>query len=151
MQIEIRDVPQQQVAYVSLHGVSLDTIAEAFHTGISRMWAAAGVQGAISGPCFGRYNCWGEGGGDLDVGFVVRGKVNAPGVENDVLGGCSCAVALHIGPYDGLKASWEAAYQWLGENGYIENGAPWEMYLDDPEVTPPHRLRTEICIPVCPL
>ena len=36
---------------------------------------------------------------------------------------------------------------WLA-NGLEPNGGPWESYVDDPTLTAPDQLRTEIFVPV---
>lgn len=55
----------------------------------------------------------------------------------------------HLGAYDGMEATWNAAYKYMGENGFKENGAPFEEYITDPSTTKdPSTLITHIYIPV---
>jgi AraC family transcriptional regulator len=58
------------------------------------------------------------------------------------------AVALHRGPYDTLDASYVALLgRWLPQRGVELADEPiFEIYLDDPTLTPPTELRTEICV-----
>lgn len=56
------------------------------------------------------------------------------------------AHAVHVGPYDGLQQVYGAIMgemQWAGHR----YGKPtWEVYLNDPDTTPPEELKTEIFI-----
>lgn len=61
------------------------------------------------------------------------------------------AVFTHVGPYDGLKAAWEAAYtQGLCHAGLVvrRDAPPFELSLNTPEQVAPAELHTEIWIPV---
>jgi AraC family transcriptional regulator len=67
----------------------------------------------------------------------------------EVAGG-EYAVGLHIGPYDGLKDAYAYLYgQWIpAQKREIRDAPPYEVCLNDPGVTPPEELKTEICIPL---
>jgi AraC family transcriptional regulator len=58
------------------------------------------------------------------------------------------AVVLHHGPYDTLDAAYIALLgQWLPVRGVELADEPvFEIYLDDPALTPAAELRTEICV-----
>ena len=58
------------------------------------------------------------------------------------------ATTLHVGDYAGVGSAYDAASQFLTDEGYEVAGAPWECYLDDPEVPEP---RTEVFMPCRPL
>jgi len=60
------------------------------------------------------------------------------------------AVFLHRGPYDKLFRTWKAIYRnWAPANGgSLRDAAPFEVMLNDPDVTPADDLMTEIWIPV---
>lgn len=60
------------------------------------------------------------------------------------------AVYLHIGPYDALPESYNDLFgKWLpGSGRQLRPQAPFEVYLNNPETTPPAELRTEIWIPL---
>ena len=72
------------------------------------------------------------------------------GVVTQTIAGGQYAVAIHEGSFDGLAASYKYLYgQWLPSSGYEPAMAPClEIYLTDPETTPPEELRTEIRIPL---
>ena len=54
----------------------------------------------------------------------------------------------HVGPYDQLKGTWDGIMVWVQSEGLTLNGAPWEVYVDDPTTVDPSTLRTEIYVPV---
>ena len=47
-------------------------------------------------------------------------------------------------PHDGIGPFVGAAERWIQENAMRQDGAPWEVYLDDPSIPDP---RTEIFLP----
>lgn len=52
----------------------------------------------------------------------------------------------HIGPYETLRDSYAGLMEHCAREG-LKIGAPtWEVYVDDPDTTPPERLRTEVYV-----
>jgi effector-binding domain-containing protein len=97
-----------------------------------------------TGAPFGRYRPT-EGGFDVEVGFPCSDVVKPEGrVEASELPGGRAARTMHVGPYDDVGAAYEAALSWITDEGCVVTGAPWECYLDGPEVPEP---RTEVFIP----
>ena len=88
-----------------------------------------------------RYDACMEVGPDFEAGGEI-------GVQ-EIAGG-EYAVTLHKGPFDTLKESYAAlAGKWLPASGREPRNAPsYEVYLSDPEKTPPQELLTEIYIPL---
>ena len=60
------------------------------------------------------------------------------------------AVCTVKGPYSGLQAGYDHLYgQWAPNSGEeLENGPPFEIYLNGPADTPPGDLITEIYVPL---
>ena len=105
---------------------------------------AQALGGAIAGPPFCRMDM-AEGGFALEVGFPVAGPADQQGpVEASTLPGGPTATLLHRGPYDGVAPAYGYLERWLAEHGLVPTGAPWEQYLDGPEVAEP---RTVVCWP----
>lgn len=97
-----------------------------------------------TGAPFGRYRPT-EGGFDVEVGFPCSDVVKPEGrVEASELPGGRAARTMHVGPYGDVGAAYDAAMSWITDEGCIVTGAPWECYLDGPEVPEP---RTEVFIP----
>lgn len=76
-----------------------------------------------------------------------------PPLEVMVLGGGDHAVTRVIGPYAGIDEACAALYRdWLPASGREPADAPlFHHYIDDPEATPEHALRTDIYLPLQPL
>ena len=51
---------------------------------------------------------------------------------------------VHRGPYDTVAAAYELLVRSVTESGGRPAGAPWESYLDEPNVPDP---RTEVVLP----
>ena len=83
----------------------------------------------------------------VDGGFEPDGDV---GVAELAAG--DHAVAFHEGPYAELGVAYRWLYgQWLPTSGREPaDGPPFEVYLNNPEDTPPDELITEIHIPLKP-
>src|SRR5580658_1222223 len=50
----------------------------------------------------------------------------------ETLPGGLAAATIHFGPYDKLQDAYAAVEEWIAANGFRQNGAPWEAYLNDP-------------------
>lgn len=72
--------------------------------------------------------------------------------EGDVgvkrIGGGEYAATVHVGPYGEMYATYAwLCGVWAAEAGRELSGEPsLEFYLNDPQSTPPEKLRTEICV-----
>ncbi len=60
------------------------------------------------------------------------------------------ATALHKGPYENLRTTYESVFgEWLPQSGRTPSAGPCvEVYLNNPESTSPEDLLTEVCIPL---
>lgn len=82
---------------------------------------------------------------DVEFGFPVstshNGKDNIKASETPSGKSASC---LHVGPYSEVEPAYKALFQWIKENGYEPTGVAYEIYLNDPDNTPPEELATQI-------
>jgi AraC family transcriptional regulator len=60
------------------------------------------------------------------------------------------AAVLHVGPYDQIGPSFERLGTWAKTHLGSVTGPPLALFLDDPESTPPDRLRCYAALPVVP-
>ena len=106
--------------------------------------AAVGVD-AVAGPPF----CRMEMDGDVflvEAGFPVGAPIEASGrVEPSSLPAGPAATVMNVGPYETVAPAYFAVEAWLREHGWAPAGAPWESYLDGPEVAAPRTLVTWPC------
>ncbi len=133
--------------------------AEVSHSGIGEFLGRAfgQVMGTLAtlgmpmaGPPFARYDFHGEG-FLVEAGFptmeamavVVDDTSEVQGIE---LPAGLAAVTMHVGPYAEVSGVYKAIEAWLSDNGYVPAGAPWESYLDGPEVAAPRTIVTWPCL-----
>ena len=147
MRYQIQRLKAQPAAVVRAH-VAVDGIphflAGAFRE-VRAVMAAQGVQG--SGAPFARY-AMNDRGFDVEAGLPTRVPVAPTGrVEAGELPGGPVIVVMHRGVEVDVAAAVNGGREWLAANRWTAAGAPWEVYLDGPEVAEP---RTLICIPCRP-
>jgi effector-binding domain-containing protein len=86
---------------------------------------------------------------DLEIGFqVARELPGRDDVEPSEIPGGKAATCLHVGPYSDIKPAYEALWQFVADEGYEASGVAYEMYLNDPQETPPEELQTQISFPL---
>lgn len=88
---------------------------------------------------------------DAGAIFVDGYEPDAPeGIAYQTLPGGRWAVFRHVGPYDTLWQTWQAALRdWLPNSGEeMRDAIPFEDYVDDASKTDPEELRTDIYIPI---
>lgn len=81
---------------------------------------------------------------DVEVGWPV----NDPKYANNTLPAVRAACVTYVGPYDGLENAYAAVFEWINQNGYQGTFPTREASLNDPSVTPPEQLVTDIIIPI---
>ena len=87
---------------------------------------------------------------DIECGIPVTAEV-MPTDEINVIDMPTQSVVrfMHMGDYANLPTTYEQAEAWMAENGIDANGAPWEVYVTDPEVeTDVTKWKTEVYFPV---
>jgi AraC family transcriptional regulator len=97
-----------------------------------------------------RYQAVGPGLWTVEMCKPLAAKAEGWGeIEAGALQAGAAAVALHAGPYDELQQTYAALELWMEQNGCRANGAPWEVYLNDPSLAPdPKDWRTEVIWPI---
>lgn len=86
-----------------------------------------------------------------DACITVSEEIEGQGeIGTQVLSGGEYAVTLHKGSYDNLESTYaQLMGQWLPESGREFRESPsFEIYLNDPQETPPDELLTEIYLPL---
>lgn len=142
MQISVIDTLPTLVA-VRVGDVTHDGVGPFVQEALAGIAQALGP--AIVGPPLARYDLI-EGGFRVEAGFPVSSA--PPGLDVITLPGGVAAQGLHSGPYSGLGAAYGQFEEWFGESGHEMTGAPWETYLDEPDVPEPRTLITWPCRPV---
>lgn len=82
---------------------------------------------------------------DVEFGFPVSKNLNGRGdIQASETPSGESASCVHVGPYNDVEAAYNALFQWIKDNGYEPTGVTYEVYLNDPDETPPEKLETEI-------
>ena len=139
--------PTQPVACVhqTAPTVLVDQIGRAIGEVIHHL-NEAGV--APVGPPYAR-TTW-EPGTDLEIGVPVSVVVSGGGrvVAGELPGG-TMAATTHLGPHDTIAATAAKLRRWIAQQGFAENGTPWEVYVTNPrEVPDPNQWEHELVYPV---
>jgi effector-binding domain-containing protein len=146
--VHLAEVRSHPTAVIRAH-VRTDDIADFVGGAFAEVMAVLERQRlAPAGPPFSRYTVV-QDGFEVESGFPTSGAVVASGrvVPSELPAG-TVATTLHTGAYDQVGAAYAAATSWLTEHRMEAYGAPWESYLDGPEVSAP---RTEVHVPCRPV
>ncbi|NUP42421.1 MAG: MerR family transcriptional regulator [Streptomyces sp.] len=79
---------------------------------------------------------------------LPEGRPAPQGTTADLLPGGTFACATHTGPYDQISLTGHALVAWCVERGHTPSGPIRELYLNDPAVTAPDQLVTQLLIPL---
>jgi len=122
------------------------TIGRIFQA-VSQVVSKQGVTSA--GAPFARYHSFGAT-VDVEAGMPVATPIQPDGdVKPGQLPAGPAAIAVHVGPYEGLPATYKAIEAWIASTGHTASGGPWEIYLTDPSAEPdPSRWITEVIYPL---
>lgn len=132
---------EPQPAAVVSGKVAHDGIREFLSDAFGQVVAELSAQGTgPAGPPFARYGMTDDG-WDIEAGFPVAAEIDAAGAVRPItLPGGTGLVVLHRGPYPEVVGAYRAAEQWMADNSWSPTGAPWEVYLDEPDVEEPRTI-----------
>ena len=143
--IELRVLQARHTASVR-ETVASDDVTEALGRAFQAVRGTLEKQGvAADGSLFARWHGRGDQ-VDVEAGIMVATAITPDGeVKPNELPGGPAVIAVHAGPYEGLKRTYDAMEAWLTRAGRSASGGPWEIYLTDPSAEPdPSRWLTEI-------
>lgn len=151
--VDVQTVPARSFAAVRFHATEEEMpkmMGEAF-AAVMGYLGRAGI--ALAGAAVARFDSPPGDGFDVAAGFLVGAPVDGDGtVVSEELPAGEVAHVTHIGPYEDMRAAYEALRNGVGELGRaLSDGEPmWEEYWSPPG-TPPELNRTEIYWPVLPV
>lgn len=98
------------------------------------------------------YHYRSDGGMGFDLGYPIASADAAAALAAGLNTGATFSgpalKATHQGPYQTLRGTYQALEKELKARGFEAGGDIWEVYLNDPDDTPPEKLVTEIAWPV---
>lgn len=100
-----------------------------------------------------RWDCADDGVAHFTCGPRVAGGPAAPEGEGfgvRTVGGCKYVTAVHVGPYEDEKKTYDATFEWIKAKGYESRMPVLEIYVDDLKEVEAAKMRTKICIPIVP-
>ena len=153
IQVTVKETEPMTVAFISMKG-PYTQVGEAF----GKLYSWIGEKGyAPAGPPSGLYfNAPGQV-PDEELLWELRSPIAgdiAPSAANEQglgvkrLDKAQVAATMHKGPYENVGKTYETLANWAIENGYEIVGPPDEVYLTNPQETPPNELLTEVRFPV---
>ena len=102
-----------------------------------------------AGPPFAAYHNMDMEDLDVEIGFPVSRDIAGRGdIQAGRLPEGRVATCIHIGPYGEIADAYNALSEWVEAEGYEPTGVAYEMYLNDPNETPPEALMTQIVYPL---
>jgi effector-binding domain-containing protein len=142
----------EPVATAALAGpATADSLAADARALVARLLATASAQGVPTDPpVVGEYPVALDGTWRIRMHLPVEGEGPGAALAGDgglaagsVFGG-RYARAVHVGPYETLPLAYHGLLRWMHDAGHAAHGPVLERYVDDPDVTDPAHLRTEV-------
>jgi effector-binding domain-containing protein len=147
--VELKDLPARHTLSVRFHSSAAEMpqrLGEAFGAVFGYL-AELGVEPAS--PPYAAYyslaieNVDAEGGCQVATALPGRGAVQPGQIPAGEQVSCR-----HVGPYAECAAAYGALTEWMAAHGREATGVAYEFYLNDPAVTAPEELLTEIVFPL---
>ena len=137
---------ESQHAAVVTGTCSMDEVGKFVGEAFERVLGALAHEAvAVDGKPFARYDMV-DGGFRVEAGFPCPANLDLDGeVHTVTLPGGTAVVTTHVGAYSDVAAAYRAIEQWFAASGHRPTGAPWETYLDGPEVPMPRTSVTWPC------
>lgn len=102
-----------------------------------------------SGPAFVAYYNLDMHDTTVEIGFPISQEVTGDEeVHCRTIPGGPAGVCLYVGPYQELAVAYQQLNAYLEAQGREPSGVSYEFYLNNPAVTPPEELETEIIFPL---
>jgi effector-binding domain-containing protein len=87
---------------------------------------------------------------DMEVAIPITGRVTLTDASMEVRNVPLQRVLsmIHKGPYETISQAYAKLGEYMAKKGYEYAGAPMELYLSDPQQTPPDEIMTEMQVPI---
>ena len=88
---------------------------------------------------------------DLDIEIGIPSSKALPDkddIKTTEIPAGKYATVIHVGPFDKMEPTYNALNKWVTDNGYETTGIAYELYIDDPAITPMEELKTQIMFPL---
>lgn len=146
---EIKEMPAQATLSIRTR-TPVQNLPQIIGEAFGRIWQYMGEIGQPpAGVPFAAYYNMDMQDLDVEVGFPVATVLPGKGdIQPGEIPGGKYATCLYTGPYSGMKPAYDELSKWMEENKCMPTGVVYEMYLNDPDMTPPEKLQTLIAFPL---
>ena len=144
-QCELKEQPMQAVLSIRTRTrvENLPVVLGQAYGAIAQYLGESGQQPA--GPPFAGYFNMDMQDLDIEAGFPIASNLPGRGdIKVSEIPACKAVSCLYIGPYSDIEPAYNDISRWIADNGYEASGVVYEMYLNDPDQTPPQELKTQI-------
>lgn len=152
---EIVDLKPQTIAFVSVvTSQDKEEIAPAFARAYAEVEAFMDQEElTVAGPPLTINNLWEDGKFVFAAAMPIaqlpsQGAGADSGVQVKTTVGGKALWTVHTGPYDGLRQHYEKIEAYLAAHGLETTGPPWDVWISDPQSTPPEELVTHTYFPL---
>ncbi len=130
--------------------IPVSALKEEMAKGYGEIMSILGQQGVRpSGNPYALYRNMDMNALDVEMGFPVASAVKSEGrVRSSTLPGGKTAISVHKGPYEEIGKAYGELSAFIQNQKLSPLGPCYETYLNDPQVTKPEDLLTEICFPL---
>ncbi len=148
-QCEVKNQPAQKTLSIRTR-TAVQDLSQVFGKGYGAIAQYLGELGEQPiGPPFAAYYNMDMEDLDVELGFPVgRDLPGRAEIKAGEIPGGQVATCLSTGPYSEIESGYTALTRWMEEKGYEATGVSYELYLNDPNETPPAELQTQIIFPV---
>jgi effector-binding domain-containing protein len=144
-QCELVDLEPRPALTIRLKTKAGD-IAEMFDRGFSAIASYLGEKGKNpQGPPFAIYYNMEMDNLEVEFGFPVESGIEGDAsLQSSTTPSGKAVTSLYIGPYEEAEPVYDALMKWIGDNELEASGVAYEVYLNDPALTPPEQLKTQV-------
>lgn len=146
---EITDRPAQPILSVRTH-TPVQALPQALGKAFDEIGQYLGSLGAMpAGAPFVAYYNMDMQDLDIEIGFPVNSPLPGQGeIQSGAIPAGKFATCLHVGPYPEIGPAYEALTQFIVKGGHEPTGVAYEVYMNDPTITPADALQTQVVFPL---
>ena len=144
-QCELEDLEPRPALTIRLKTKAGD-IAEMFDQGFSAIASYLEEKGKKpQGPPFAIYYNMDMDHLEVEFGFPVEEGIDGnASIQASMTPSGKAATSLYIGPYEEAEPVYDVLMKWISDNDLEATGVAYEIYLNDPALTPPEQLKTQV-------
>ncbi|UZJ39181.1 MULTISPECIES: GyrI-like domain-containing protein [unclassified Prosthecochloris] len=144
-QCELEDLEPRPALTIRLKTKAGD-IAEMFDQGFSAIASYLEEKGKKpQGPPFAIYYNMDMDHLEVEFGFPVEEGIDGnASIQASMTPSGKAVTSLYIGPYEEAEPVYDALMKWISDNELEATGVAYEIYLNDPALTPPEQLKTQV-------